>query len=248
MAWAYRFSLPIVNFDATGTTHTTVSETAATAYVVGDLVVLAVSYVKASDTTVSIADNLGNTYTEISGAHIFSATDNNIGARIFYCFVTTAGTATITATYGAASTYTGIFASVYNGISALDGASSDKRTGSGTAGTDTLTSNAYTVSAAPAMCWAVGMDANITNGDDMTAGTGATRRLAGKKSNGLATFIATEDENVSATGSNTATFSLAQTGSAYHCVQVVFTEGSVAAPNIYVANPNRGTFQSMNLR
>lgn len=235
MAWAYRFSLPIVNFDATGTTHTSVSETAGTAYAVGDLVVLAVSYVKASDTTVSVADNLGNTYTEISGAHIFSATDNNIGARIFYSFVTTAGTATITATYGAASSYTGIFASVYNGISTLDGSSSDKRTSSGTAGTDTLTSNAYSVTAAPAMSWAVGMDANIANGDDMTAGTGATRRLAGKKSNGLATFIATEDENVSVTGSNTATFSLAQTGSAYHCVQVVFTASGGGSSSANVA-------------
>lgn len=224
MAYGFKFAFPTANYDPSTTTHTSISETGGTALAVGDLVMVAVSYVIAGDTTMSVADDLGNTFTENTTAHIFNATDNNTGVRFFYCFVTTGGTSTITATAGAAASFFGVFATVYDGVASFQLATTDLRTSSGTAGTDKLLSNAGMITTTPAMLWSFAVDANIANGDRMTAGTGATLRLVGQKANGLADFVAMQDQRLTVNGSVTAKFTLAQGGSAYHCVFLAFTE------------------------
>lgn len=238
MSYAFAFNFPTVNFDPSVTTHASRSETAGSAVAVGDLITVAVSYLIAGDTTMTVADDLGNTYTEDTTSHIFSSTDNNIGCRLFRCFVTNAGTPTITATAGAAAAYFGVFASAYTGLDSFQTSVADKRTASGTAGTDTLTTNSGTVSTVPAMIWGVAMCANITNGDNITAGTGYTRRHAGLKANGLATFIVTQDGPDSSSGSLSVPFTLAQSGSSYHCTYLAFTESS---GDDVSATPDAGT-------
>ena len=232
--YTFDFNFPTANFDPSVTTHSSISETAGSAVVVGDLITVAVSYLLAGDTTITVTDSLGNTYTEVTGSHIFSATDNNIACRVFYCLVTNAGTPTITATAGAAAAYFGVFASVYTGVDSYQTGVADKRTATGTAGTDTLTTNSGTVSTTPALIWAVAMCANIANGDNITAGTGYTIRHSGLKANGLATFIVTQDGRDTSPGSNSVPFTLAQSGSSYHCVFLAFTEsgGSSFTPRM----------------
>lgn len=239
MPYSFRFAFPTTSYDPTVTTHLTRSETAGSAVAANDLIVVAVPYIIAGDTTMTVTDDLGNTYTQDTNSHIFSSTDNNIATRFFYCFVTVPGTPTITATAGVAASFFGVFALVYRGVASFQGSTTDKRTASGTAGTDTLTTNSFTVSTAPAMAFSFGIDGNIANGDRMTAGTGATVRLIGQKSNSLADFVALQDERVLSGGSNTSTFSLSQSGSAYHAVQLLFTEsgGPPDAPYPNVVGP-----------
>lgn len=114
--------------------------------IAGETVLVAVGYGSlgtATNRAITLADNLGNTYNEITlPADQFYA-PNAAGIRIFKCQVTTGGTATITATPDANCDYTNICGYRFNGGTTTGDGANCVRTNSATpsAGGITTTTN-----------------------------------------------------------------------------------------------------------
>lgn len=83
---------------------TSIACSASISVAVGDLVHVGVTC-EGGSTTVSVADGLGNTYTEVENEN-YSGGEPQLA--VFECFVTAAGTATPTATFGASRSHLGI--------------------------------------------------------------------------------------------------------------------------------------------
>jgi len=115
----------VADYDSGAITTTSVSSWAVSGVgvSVGDTLVVGVTYGGLGTTTnrtVTLADNLGNTYTEITLPAAQWYATNSTGLRVFKCQVTSAGTATITATPSANCDYTGIIARKFTGGSATE--------------------------------------------------------------------------------------------------------------------------------
>lgn len=85
---------------------------------VGETLLVAICYGglgTATNRTATLADNLGNTYVEITLPSAQWYASNSTGIRVFRCQVTTGGTATITATPSANCNYTGIIVRKFSG-------------------------------------------------------------------------------------------------------------------------------------
>lgn len=90
---------------------------------VDDTLILGVTYGglgTETNRTVTLADNLGNTYVEITLPAAQWYSSNSTGLRVFRCQVTNAGTATITATPSENCDYTGIIARKFTGGSSTE--------------------------------------------------------------------------------------------------------------------------------
>jgi len=240
MAWAFKFAFPIANWDPSATTHTTRSETAGSSVSAGDTIVVAVPYRISGDTTVTVADDLGNTYTEDTTARYYLAGDAFNAVRFFYSNITTGGTPTITATAASAASFFGVFACAYSGLSAtpFQVAAAYKRTAGVGSSTDALASNSATVSTPPVLVFGFAYTLGPSSGSRISAGTGFTSRITGQAAGLDRDYVKIEDRRVTASGATTATFTESVAGvDAVACV-LCFSE-AITAPTIQggTANP-----------
>ena len=234
MAWSLKFNFPTTNWDPSATTYTTRSAVAGSAVAVGDTIVLAVPYRRNGNTTVTVADDLGNIYTEVTDAAYYAgATWSYIGVRFFYANITVAGTPTVTATLADASSYVGVFATAYQGLSStpfqVTVAAVNR---SGVAGTtDALASSNANVTTAPVLVYGFAYAKSASSGYTLTAGTGLTSRLTGQDAGATRHLIRTEDKRVTASGNTNITFTPNFGGVDCTAVVIVFSE-AITAPTI----------------
>lgn len=219
-------------WDPSGGTSTTKDATVSGPLVVGDLVYVYVPYVITGDTTHTVTDSLGNTYTEITTQagvtpKYFLSGDGNTGGRHFFSVVTVAGTPSfIRATAAAACSMFGCFAEVLRGMTGTPLQATvayARRAGVG-ATTDALASGSITVSTPPVALIAWARAISGSNGATLAAGTGFTSRQTGLKANGLADFVRVAHKRVTASGAQTATWTPGQAGNDWIAGAIVFSE------------------------
>lgn len=237
MAWAHKFNLPITAWENSGAGFTSRTVNAGAAVAVDDVISVWVPYRVNGDTSVTVTDDLGNTYTEDTNTHYYAgATWSHIAVRYFVCRVTNAGTPTLTASFGATVTFPGIFATVRTGLSAtpFQVSATPLRTSSVAGATDALVTNAANVATPPVCIDSFAYAMTASSGYTLTAGTGYTSRLTGQNSTNNRDLIRTEDKRVTASGNNVATWTPNFAGVDCVALQVALSE-AITVPTIQSA-------------
>ena len=241
MAWALKEAFPVTNWDASGGTNTTRSAVGTVAVAVGDFITVKVPYRNASNTTITVADNLGNTYTERTTPKFWLTGDSGSGCMFFDCVVTVAGTPTITATAAAACSFFGVFARSYSGIDTTtpyQASVAYNRISSPTTATDACTSSNATIATPPVLVEAYGYQPGPSNGANLSLGTSFSDGQSGRKSNNEADYVRIGSRRVTSAGSVAGTFTNAQAGNTFVGCVLVYSE-AITAPTIQggTANP-----------
>ena len=230
MAWALKESLPTTNWDNSGSTFTTRAAVGTVAVAVNDTIIVFVPYRISGGTTVTVTDSLGNTYTEVAGAlYAGGASENHSNYRCFYSNVTSAGTPTVTATFGAATSFCGVFASSWSGgsLTPYQAVSTPRKQAGAPATTDGVVSNSVTVATPPALVMGFADAFTAGGGSTLTAGTGYTSMQTGA-SGGGSHIIRTEYKRVTVSGAQASSWTANFGGVDIGTVTVIFTELSTA--------------------
>lgn len=230
MAWALKESLPTTNWDNSGSTFTTRAAVGTVAVAVNDTIIVFVPYRISGGTTVTVTDSLGNTYTEVAGAlYAGGVSENHSNYRCFYSNVTSAGTPTVTATFGAATSFCGVFASSWSGgsLTPYQAVSTPRKQAGAPATTDGVVSNSVTVATPPALVMGFADAFTAGGGSTLTAGTGYTSMQTGA-SGGGSHIIRTEYKRVTVSGAQASSWTANFGGVDIGTVTVIFTELSTA--------------------
>lgn len=162
------------NIDDTGTASVTITKAFTSNVTAGNMIIGAIGY--ENNTTVSVADTLGNTYT-VSAVNADGG--NNQFQRTFYANSPTGGANTVTVTFGASIAYRRLYISEYSGLATAspnDGDAGQLQTSPGT-GTDAITSGNIVTTVNGDLIW--GITQNTGSADPgsgtLVAGTGYTQ-------------------------------------------------------------------------
>jgi len=183
-------------------TSTTIAATFVANVTAGNLIVVHVGHESASGTTVTVADTLSNTYTEVNSA--FDSVNGQKG-WMFYAKNITGGACTVTATISVTETARRIIIDEYSGLDTtapLDASAVQYESAPGT-GTDAVNSTAFTTNAANDLV--VGATQNTSQA---TPGSGVITEGTNFKMRGSAgtSICKTESRNLASAGSVDATF------------------------------------------
>jgi hypothetical protein len=169
----------------------------------GNCIIAAVGYTGSDPATLTVADTLGNTYTEATAARQLVGAIG-AGLRVFYALNVSGGSAnSVTATYANTQSGRGIVAAEYSGIatsSAFLNANTRSQIGVGGT-TDAITTNAANATSQPTLAFALGVSFAVEQ--QLTAGTGYTTHGTAISGGYVMTL---EDKRLTATGNETATF------------------------------------------
>lgn len=234
MAWALKEAFPVTNWDASGGTNTTRSAVGTVAVAVGDFITVKVPYRIAGNTTITVADSLGNTYTERTTPKFWLTGDSGSGCMFFDSVVTSAGTPTVTATAASACSFFGVFARSYSGIDTTtpyQASVAYNRISSPTTATDACTSSNATIATPPVLVEAYGYQPGPSNGANLSLGTSFSDGQSGRKSNNEADYVRIGSRRVTSAGSVAGTFTNAQAGNTFVGCVIVYSE-AITAPTI----------------
>src|SRR3989304_5741609 len=183
-------------------TSTTIAATFVANVTAGNLIVVHVGHESASGTTVTVADTLSNTYTEVNSA--FDSVNGQKG-WMFYAKNITGGACTVTATISVTETARRVIIDEHSGLDTtapLDASAVQYESAPGT-GTDAVNSTAFTTNAANDLV--VGATQNTSQA---TPGSGVITEGTNFKMRGSAgtSICKTESRNLASAGSVDATF------------------------------------------
>lgn len=199
------------------TTATTIAQAFGSNNTAGNLIVAAVSWNSAAATTVMCSDSQNNPYTVVN---IWNDTTNSRALSICYAPSVKAGANTVTATFGASSTFRRIIVSEYSGAVALSPYDVSAGVGgsTGTTATDGVTSGSATTSQGGELIYGAVMDTGTIT--TVAAGTGFTQRFSLNSKD-----LAVQDQQQSAAGAlaSTQTFGTSQR---YNAGMVTFKPAS----------------------
>jgi hypothetical protein len=173
--------------------------------------------------SITLSDNLGQTYTQSS-----AVTDASRIARDFYLIGAAAGSTTITATMSLGAFVAGIWVKEIGQCSGYQSGSGQLQLSPG-AGTDAVTSNTATPSSQPALV--SGFTFGDNNADTTVAGTGFTTGLNTWPLFGAGLVGLSEHLRVTSTSAIAATYTATAGGASnrWKTVVAIFTEGAAAA-------------------
>jgi hypothetical protein len=173
--------------------------------------------------SITLSDNLGQTYTQSS-----AVTDASRIARDFYLIGAAAGSTTITATMSLGAFVAGIWVKEIGQCSGYQSGSGQLQLSPG-AGTDAVTSNTATPTSQPALV--SGFTFGDNNADTTVAGTGFTTGLNTWPLFGAGLVGLSEHLRVTSTSAIAATYTATAGGASnrWKTVVAIFTEGAAAA-------------------
>lgn len=203
--------------NASGSTNLTLTGTFAGATTTGNAIIVGIANDGAAGAVTGVTDVQGNTYTLV----VRNTASTAVTAEIWAAFNITGGLANvITATQGFNDG--AIFAQEWSGL-AVSSATDQLARGTGT--TTTMTSTTPSTTQADELVFAVG-EVDLSGTNTVTAGAGYTNFLTASSS-----FIrgAIESKVVSATGAQTATFTIASGAAGWRSNIATFKSASVAA-------------------
>lgn len=205
------------------TPQSSVSTAFTNAEVAGHTNVLAIGWNDATSSITSVSDSRGNVYQ----VALATFRGNGLSQAIYYASNVAAGSDTVTVTLNQAAPYVDLRASEYANLGAFDVGAS----GTAATGTNASSGSATTTNAGDLL-----FGAGITAGGFTAAGTGYTKRII------TSDLDITEDRNVTATGSYSAT---ATKGGGGWIMQLAAFKATVTPPPAPVANftgtPTSGT-------
>jgi hypothetical protein len=139
---------------------------------VGNMIFVGFSWDRSTSAVInSVADGLGNVYTQLTNSPINDATSTQ-ALGVWTTTVTVAGAATVTATLSVNAPFRSGCADEVSSVGALDVVATATNHGTSGTGTDGMSDGTLTPSAAGATVFAVG---DLHGGATMTAGTGWTQ-------------------------------------------------------------------------
>lgn len=214
---AYGYVQKIANQDLTGTSAGTIA-TAAMTVSAGSTIIVVIFFFGA-DTTCTITDTLGNTYTQ-RGPEINDGGSSRV--RRYSTVSVGSGSNAVTATFGATRAYRCVSAEEYTGVGAFSVASGQLQVSPGL-NADALTSTNATPGGQPALQWGVCHRIELENFPP-NAGTGFNSRAV------MWNEGRTEDRRLTSTSATSATFTAPDVGTGSYLVgQLIFLETAEGA-------------------
>ena len=192
---------------------------------VGNTLLVAVTYNNATQQSVTMSDSAtGNTYVPLRTYY-----SNPVGLAFFYVLdASLTASTTFTATFGATSSFRGIYVAQYSGLGAFLTQTGQPEVNPGT-GTDAYTSGTVNDSNVPAMAW--GFVAPVANFNlQPSAGTNYTGRTPSWNLGTGTAFALAEDRRITTPGNIAATYTIAEASTRYVFV-AIFPENLQLAAN-----------------
>jgi type II secretory pathway pseudopilin PulG len=224
------------NTNTNDATATTIAQSFTANVQGGDLIVVVVSWNSSATTTVTCSDNNGNTYTNAI------STNDATGVRaqaICYAPNVQAGSTTVTATFGASSTFRRLSIHEYRGILATAPVDITKSAvAANTTATDNVSTGNMTTTVAGDLIFGAVTESGTATAVTITAGTNYTQRTL------ISSEVASQDRVQAAAGAIASTNTFNKV-SRYVAQAVAFkpssSPGSWAPPNILSAVDVPGT-------